>query len=167
MLFWPAGAALVAVWNVFRDPALDHRMVVAGALLPDLVDAPFGGARVGHTLVASVALLLGVMLATRGRRPARRRWLALPIGTFLHLVVDGAWARTDTLWWPLYGWSLDGPLPALDHGPAVLVVEELLGLVALVWFWRRFGLGRPEVRAAFLRTGRLPRDGSEPAGSGC
>lgn len=167
MLLWPAGAALVAVWNIFHDPAIDYRLVVAGALLPDLVDAPFGGARVAHTLVASVALLVAVMLVTRGRRRARRRWLAVPIGTFLHLVFDAAWTRTETLWWPFYGWSLDGRLPGLDHGVGVLVVEEVVGLVALVWFWRRFGLGRPAVRAAFLRTGRLPRDGAEPAGAGC
>jgi hypothetical protein len=156
VLLWPAGAALVAVWNVFRDPAIDHRVVVLGALLPDLVDAPFGGARIAHTLAASAALLVVVMLATRGRRHARRRWLALPIGTFVHLVVDGMWTRTETFWWPAFGWELAGGLPALDHGPAVLLVEEAIGAVALVWFWRRFGLSDPGHRRTFLRTGRLP-----------
>lgn len=165
MLFWPAGAALVIVWNVFRDPSIDHRVVIAGALLPDLLDTPFGGARVAHTLVASVALLMAVMLLTRGLRQARRRWLALPIGTFVHLVVDGAWSHTSTFWWPAFGWELSGPLAPLDRAPALLAIEELVGLAALVWFVRRFGLWQPAARSAFLRTGRLPRDRAGP-GSG-
>jgi membrane-bound metal-dependent hydrolase YbcI (DUF457 family) len=157
MLLWFAGVSLVAVWQVFRDPALDHRVLVAGALLPDVVDAPFGGARVAHTVLASAALLTVVMLATGGRRHARRRWLALPIGTFLHLLADAAWARSQTFWWPLLGRSLKGGLPSFDHGPAVIIVEELVGAACLVWFWRRFNLGDPAIRAQFLRTGRLPR----------
>ena len=166
MVLWPAGMALVAVWLVFRDPAIDHRVVVLGALLPDLVDGPLGGARVAHTLVASVALLTAVMLLThtgRGpgrhsRRAARRRWIFLPVGTFLHLVFDGMWARTTTFWWPAFGWSLSGRLPALDHGAGVLVAQEVAGAVALAWCWSRFGLGERAARAAFWRTGRLPRD---------
>lgn len=171
MVLWFAGMALVAVWLVFRDPAIDHRMVVIGALLPDLVDAPFGGARLMHTLVASAALLAVVMLAThrgvsrperRGRpasrRHARRRWLFLPVGTFLHLVFDGMWIRTEAFWWPAFGWALRGPLPALDHGAGVLVLQEVAGAAALVWCWHRFRLRQPEVRSTFFRTGRLPRD---------
>ena len=39
-----------------------------------------------------------------------------------------------------------------------LALEELVGAGALVWCWRRFGLADPTRRAAFLRSGRLPRD---------
>ena len=120
VILWPAGLALVLVWMIFRDPAIDYRLVVVGALLPDLIDAPFGGARVMHTVVASVVLLVGVMLATRHRRQARRRLLAVPIGTFLHLVLDGMWTRTETFWWPFLGRRLDGGLPPLDRPLAVL-----------------------------------------------
>ena len=167
MLLWPCGMALVIVWVVFHDPAIDYRVVVLGALLPDLGDAPFGGARLAtggpsgtpaHTLVLSVVLLGVVMVATRGHRAARRRWIFLPVGTFLHLVLDGMWTRTDTFWWPAFGWSLDGRLPFLDHGSALLGAEELAGALALGWFWHRFGLGDPENRGRLWRTGRLPRD---------
>jgi membrane-bound metal-dependent hydrolase YbcI (DUF457 family) len=156
--------ALVTVWLVFRDPAIDHRVLLLGAVLPDLVDAPFGGARLLHTLAASAALLVAVMLLTRrtrsgrSRRHLRRRWLFLPVGTFLHLVFDGMWARGQELWWPVLGGALDGPLPALDHGVAVLALQEVAGALALLWCWRRFGLAEPQARASFLRTGRLPRD---------
>lgn len=157
MILWPAGMALVAVWLVFRDPAVDHRMVVAGAVVPDAVDAPFGGARVLHTVVAAAVVLVVVMLATRGHRHARRRWIFLPIGILLHLAFDGMWTETHTFWWPAFGWSLGAPLPALDHGLGVLVAEEVAGAVALGWFWRRFRLGDRAVRTTFWRTGRLPR----------
>lgn len=157
MLFWPAGVALGLVWLVFRDPAFDYRLVVVGALLPDLIDAPFGGARLAHTLVFAVAVLTLVMLGTRGRRHVRRSLLAVPIGIFAHLVADAMWARTETFWYPAFGGPLTGRLPALDHGLAILVLEELAGLLVVAWCWQRFQLGDPKVRRQFLRTGHLPR----------
>jgi len=158
MILWPCGMALVIVWSVFHDPAIDYRVVVLGALLPDIGDAGFGGPRVFHTLAFGVVSLGVVMVATRGHRAARRRWLFLPVGTFLHLVLDGMWARTDTFWWPAFGLGLHGRLPFLDHGVAVLCAEEVAGALAVAWFWRRFRLGDAEVRSRFWRTGRLPRD---------
>ena len=162
MLLWFVGAALVLSWVVFHDPAIDHRVLIAGALLPDLVDAPFGGARVAHTVVASAALLVVVMLATRGRRSARRRWLALPIGTFVHLLADGVWSDKTTFWWPFLGGRLNRPLPSFDHGAALVIIEELAGLAAVVWFARRFRLVHAgPARDAFVHSGRLPRDRAE------
>ena len=159
MLLWFVGVALVLTWAVFHDPAIDHRVLIAGALLPDLVDAPFGGARVAHTVTASAALLVVVMLATRGRRHARRRWLALPIGTFVHLLADGVWSDKTTFWWPFLGGHLNQPLPSFDHAAAVVILEELAGLAAVVWFARRFRLtAAGPARQAFVHTGRLPRD---------
>ena len=72
MFFWFIGTSIAAVWFVFRDPRFDYRLLVVGAVLP-LVDGLFGGARVMHTLVFSLALLAIVMLATIGRRPASAR----------------------------------------------------------------------------------------------
>ena len=159
MLLWFAGGALVAVWQVFKDPAIDYRLVVAGALAPDAVDAVLGGARVLHTLAFSVLLLCGVMLATRGRRGARRRLLALPIGTFLHLVLDAMWARTEVFWWPASGLSFEGAgLPSLSRPVLLLAVQEVAGAAALAWWWARFRLAEPERRAYFVRTGRVGRD---------
>lgn len=158
MLLWFAGGSFLAVWLVFRDPAIDHRLVMAGAVLPDVLDAVTGGPWVGHTVVGSVVLLLGIMLATRGRRLLRRQLLALPIGTFLHLVLDGAWADTETFWWPAFGPDLgEGRLPSLERG-GLAILLELVGLAILVWAHRRFRLGEPERRRHFLRSGRLGRD---------
>ncbi|MGQ0744327.1 MAG: hypothetical protein ACT4OS_08355 [Acidimicrobiales bacterium] len=155
MILWPAGMALALVWGVFRDPAFDHRVVMLGAVLPDLLDGPFGGARVAHTLAFSVVLLVAVMALTRRRRAARRRWLALPIGTFAHLIFDGAWTLTRTFWWPASGSALSDPLPALTRGWTVLVLQELVGLAVLAWFWGRFNLADPQARTYFWATGRV------------
>lgn len=158
MLLWFAGGSFLAVWLVFRDPAIDHRLVMAGALLPDALDALAGGRWLGHTVVASVALLCAIMLATMGRRLLRRQLLAVPIGTFLHLVLDGAWTDTETFWWPALGTELGSrPLPSVERGPSNLVLEAI-GLGILVWAHHRFRLGEPERRRHFLRTGRLGRD---------
>ena len=155
MILWFAGMSLLAVWVVFRDPAIDHRLVIAGALLPDAIDGVTGGPWVMHSVLGSVALLVGVMLATVGRRLVRRRLLALPIGTFVHLVLDGAWTDKGAFWWPFTGWDFGGgSLPSIERGWFGLVLEAA-GAAALVWVHRRFQLGEPARRSAFLRTGRL------------
>ncbi|HEX2040976.1 MAG TPA: metal-dependent hydrolase [Acidimicrobiales bacterium] len=133
MLLWFAGLSVLLVWQVFHDPRIDYRLVVVGALLPDVVDGVLGGARVLHSLSFSVALL-GVVMLVR-RRPLRRRLLAVPIGTFLHLVLDGMWARTDVFWWPFTGWSFgDSALPSFDRSPLLVAAMEVAGLAALWWF---------------------------------
>lgn len=157
MLIFFAGLGALGVWLVFRSPALDYRLVMAGSVLP-VADALSGGVWVLHTLVGSVALLTLVIVGTRGRRLRRRQLIGLPIGTFLHLVLDGVWARTETFWWPFFGTSFEARLPELERSFALFVMMELAGLAALAWCWQRFGLGAPGPRRRFLRTGQLPRD---------
>ena len=166
MFFWYLGLSWVAVWSVFRSPALDYRLVMAGAVLP-VGELPVGTGPL-HTLLAPVVALLVVMLATQGKRLVRRRWLGLPIGMFVHLVLDGAVARPELFWWPLGGGGAFGkPLPELGAG-IWLLVGELIGLGALLWAVGRFGLDDAQRRRVFLRTGQLDRKltGAEPE-SGC
>src|SRR5262245_28306586 len=116
MFLWFAGASFVIVWAVFRSPALDYRLVMLGAVLP-VGEAAIGGPWLLHTLVGGVALLAIVMLATRGRRLVRRRWIGLPIGVLLHLALDGTFMRADLFWWPFLGEALgsDG-VPEWERG---------------------------------------------------
>lgn len=159
MLLWFAGLSFVLVWSVFKDTALDYRLVMAGAVLPDVVDGLAGGARYLHTLIFSVVLLVAVMLVTRSRRLLRRRLLAVPIGTFCHLLLDATWAKQRTFWWPFLGRRLTGRgVPSLARPLVVVALEEAAGLAALVWCWGRFRLSEPERRRQFVRTGRLGRD---------
>ena len=154
MVLWFVGLSLVVVWVVFRSPVLDYRLVAAGSVLP-LADGATGDTRVLHSLVASVVALAVVMLATRRRRLVRRRWLGVPIGMFLHLVLDGTWTRTDLFWWPFAGAGFEAGLPELGRPFGLVVVLELVGGVVLAWWWRRFGLGDGARRQRFLRTGQL------------
>jgi hypothetical protein len=156
MLLWFAGTAFLTAWLVFRDPAFDYRLVMVGAVLPDLFDAAFGGAAVLHSVFGSVVLLVLVILLTVRRRALRRHLIALPIGTFLHLVFDG-FTSSQVFWWPFAGGSLgEHPLPVTSRG-WWNVALELIGLAILVWAWRRFGLTDPRRRRLFLREGRLDR----------
>lgn len=166
MFLWFGGTSLVAMWVVFRDPAIDHRLVVVGALLPDLLDASWGGAAVGHTLAFAVLLLFAVMGLTVGRRSVRRRLLAVPIGWFFHLVFDGAWSDTALFWWPVDGLSFrDVAIPAFDRPVGVTLVMELAGVIALVWAYRRFGLSDGARRSEFARSGRIDRALTNPDSS--
>ena len=155
MLLWFVGLSVALVWLVFQSPALDVRIVAVGALVPWL-DGLTAGTSVLHTLLGSVALLAIVMLATRRRRLLRRRLLGIPIGTFLHLVLDGAWTDAELFWWPFLGTdALGDELPELARSAVTVVAMELAGIAAGVWTWRAFGLGDRAKRDDLVRTGRL------------
>jgi hypothetical protein len=153
MLVWFVTTAVGAVMYVFRDPRFDYRLLVVGSVLP-LLDGLAGGARILHTLVFSVALLVALMLATRGRA-IRSTLLGLPIGTFLHLVFDGAWTDTQVFWWPFAGTSFGGAeLFEVGRGWWSIVLEAF-GVIAAWRLWRRCGLGGAQRRRAFVAYGRL------------
>ena len=154
MFLWFIGTAVITVWYVFRDPRFDYRLLVVGSVLPEL-DALFGGMRWLHSLAFSVVLLGVVMVVSIGRRQLRKLLLGLPIGMLLHLVFDGAWANTAVFWWPFTGTSVgDEPLPSAQRGWWNVPLEAV-GLLLIVWIWRRAGLADAARRRAVLRTGRL------------
>jgi len=158
MFLWFLGVSFAFVWLVFRSPALDYRLVMLGSVFP-LVEVVLGGPRLLHTLVFSVVLLGFVMLATRDKRLVRRRWISLPIGVMMHLVLDGIWTESTVFWWPFFGADFGpGSLPELDRGAPVVVVMEIVGLAALAWCWLTFGLNDPAHRRTFVSTGHLPRE---------
>ena len=124
MLLWFVGTSVATVWIVFRDPTFRFRLVVVGALIPDVIDG-LTGWRVAHSVVSVVVAMAVVMLATYGRRPARKAWLAVVIGLFLHLVFDFA----------------DGSLPAIERGwwNAPL---EVIGAALAVWTSRQVAFAK-------------------------
>ncbi|MEM9893187.1 MAG: hypothetical protein AAF962_20145 [Actinomycetota bacterium] len=157
MLVWFAVVAMVLVAEIFQSPMVDYRMVALGAVLP-LIEVLIGRPIFLHTLAAPVLLLCVVMAATTGRRLVRRRFLGLPIGLFLHLVLDATWANTKLFWWPALGFDLGGEqTPEQANGLVVAVLLELVGIAVAVWAYRRYGLARPDLRRRFLTTGQLDR----------
>ena len=161
MWLWFAFGAIFGVWNVFQSPGLDFRLIAAGALLPVVIDLPFGAQAYAHTLLAAIVVLVVTMLATtgRGRRLRRRHALGLAIGWFSALVLSAAWAHKEVFWWPAFGATR--PDAALFAPWGVVVVEELLGIAAAWWTWTRFGLADADRRRAFLHTGRLTIVGTD------
>jgi len=85
-----------------------------------------------------VAVLVAVMAVTAGRRPIRRRLLAVPIGMFLHLVLDGVFRDTRVFWWPFTGLALPSSrLPSITRGwwnvPLELVGVLIVFVLAPRW----------------------------------
>lgn len=155
MFVWFAVLSVVVTWAVFQSPRLDYRLVALGSVLP-VAEVPFGTGPL-HSLLAPTVVLVAVVLGTVHRRLVRRRWLGLPIGMYMHLLLDGAFASTATFWWPFLGWTTFGSAaPEISRGLWSLVME-IAGLVIGWWAWRRFGLDDPARRSVFLRTGQLDR----------
>ena len=150
---------------------MDLRVLAFGAVLPDLIDKPIGtilftdyfetGRIYAHTLLFAVVLLFGVMALTRRGSAARKRWMALPIGVFFHLLLDMP-LDAETLWWPVLGLEF----PSFAKGAFVdlvayllkspwVVLQELLGLSYLIALYRKAQLGDPERRRDLVDSGRL------------
>ena len=166
MFFWFVGCSVLIVAWVFASPAIDYRLVALGSVLPT-IDLVLDGPWFLHTLLAPVAVMAAVMLGFQGRRLQQRRWLGIPIGMFLYLILDGAWTRTELFWWPVLGTSVDdAALPTWD-GVGVVVIKEAIGLAALAYTVHRYGLTDPSARRELLRTGRLPRASMSAAPPTC
>lgn len=172
MLFFHLGGVLWLFRWVFGDPRVDVRFLLAGALVPDLIDLPFGSLFMGtgevwaHSLVVPSLFMALVLLRTRrGRR--RRAWMALGVGWLLHLLLDGMWVDQEVFLWPLFGDIPKGPLP---FWPAAWEralndpwrwMKEAIGLAYLAWLWVALDLGDKSRRDAVKESGRLPSYANE------
>lgn len=155
MIIWFVSLSIVLTWFVFQSPALDYRMIALGSVVP-LLEVPFGGGPL-HSLAGATVVLTVVMLTTSKRRLVRRQWLGLPIGMYVHLVLDGAFMDQQTFWWPFMGLSFSpGPAPELSRGVLTLVME-IAGIGVAAWGYGRFGLDDPERRRRFFTTGQFDR----------
>lgn len=154
MLFF-AHAGITLATASFSNKArpyfsLDYRLVLLGAVLPDIIDKPLGGIifkdalgsgrAFAHTLLFLLLLVLaGVIVQWKWRKT----WLLiLAGGDFVHLLLDKIWLLPETLFWPVYGWSFPRSNPDLwvDQWLSVLISEpavyipEIIGLLILLAF---------------------------------
>jgi hypothetical protein len=158
MVFWFVCLSIAGVFVIFRDAAMDYRMVSLGALSVDPIDTVVsGGIGPLHSVTVAVGLLALIMVGTIGRRSLRRRLLGVSIGIFAHLVLDGAWLVTKAFWWPIAGAVGARQLPVIERGWVVVAVQEAIGFGIGLWLWRRFRLQTPARRALFFKTGRIDR----------
>ena len=170
MLFWHAGATIAIARYTFRDDRMDLRMLVLGALLPDLIDTPIGlvffdelgSVRLfSHGLLLAAAVMVGVVLSTRRGRP-RKLWMPVAIGLLLHIVLDAMWLDPETLWWPFFGWDFTqaGPASAGDYVASIVGdwrvwAAELAGFAYLSYLYRAGQLSDRDARRAFAASGRI------------
>lgn len=172
MLFWHLGVTAAVVYMALGRRRIDYRVVLLGAILPDVIDKPIGriffentfqtSRLYAHTLAFTLLLfVLALVLAGRGRR----RWFVLPIATLLHLALDSLWNDPATLFWPLFGTTFP-PDPSVNYWLEVLLrpfthpaeaLKEIVGLVCLVYLGVGHGLHRVGIRE-FLRTGLFPAE---------
>jgi hypothetical protein len=172
MFFWHVGATLWLFRWIFRDPKVDIRFLLLGAVLGDLIDLPVGtliladrystGELWFHSLILPTIYLVTVLVLTRrGRR--RRAWMALGIGWLLHLLLDGMWVSQEVFLWPFFGFDIppgEAPFWPLAWERALSDpwrwVCEALGVAYLVWLWFALNLSDPFRRRTTLHSGRLP-----------
>lgn len=178
MLLWHVGASLWLFRWIFKDPKVDIRFLLFGAVLPDLIDLPIGtilladrystGELWAHSLVLPAAYMTVVLLTTRrGRR--RRALMALGVGWLFHLLLDGMWASDTVFLWPFLGRIPSGPQPFWPiaweralHDPWRWA-KEVVGMAYLAWLWIALGLKDNRRRSSVLITGRLPDHVAEEA----
>jgi inner membrane protein len=148
---------------------IDIRILIIGALLPDIIDKPVGvflfrdtfsnGRIFCHTLLFLILITLGGLFLYWSRN---KTWLlVLSFGTFIHLILDQMWLNPRTLLWPLYGFSFERLdlthwiqhiLYTLSTNPMVWI-SELAGVVIVACFvWLLVRRGK---LYAFLRNGQI------------
>ncbi len=170
MLFWHLGGTVAVIRYSFRDDRMDLRLLLVGALLPDIIDTPvglagfgtFGGVRLfSHTILFATAVMMVVVLATRRGRP-RKRWMPLAIGILTHLLLDAMWLDSETLLWPFLGldFAASGFGSAGELVASILTdwrvwALEIVGAGYLAYLVSVGNLTSPEERARFARTGRI------------
>lgn len=172
MLLWHLGTTTLIARYVFRDPEMDLRWLAVGALLPDIVDKPIGSIfwndvfhahrLFAHALVAPVAGLVLVLAVTRRGTASRKAAIALVLGWFVHLFLDGVWVSPEGFLWPLFG--VDFPRTAGSEFGTLLAdlisnplvwVGEAVGAGYLVYLWRTRLRQEGSVRR-FIEDGRIP-----------
>lgn len=154
--------------GVLQKLHLDYRIVLAGSLLPDLIDKPLGlflihdfldlnGRTIGHTLVFNLALVVVGILILKAR--GHLTPLVLAISSSGHLLLDQMWQIPQTLLWPFLGWGFPPGVPNLNDWMMFqltaqwLSIPEVIGLLVLAGF--AVQVYRLRAVGAFVKTGMV------------
>ena len=170
-----APGALVAGWwgenRGFASGAPDLRWLLAGAVLPDIIDKSIGqllfkpyfenGRIFAHTII--ITLLLFVAGTFELKRRDDNRILLLAFGVAGHLFLDRIWLEPTTALWPAMGAFVRHPslrtiLEQIREylGDPAFWATELSGAAFLVVALRYLGVKTRRNMKAFLVSGRSP-----------
>ena len=137
-------------WLITLGKSIDIRLLLIGALIPDIIDKPLGhlffreslsnGRIFSHTLLFLIIITLAGLYLYR--RWTKLWLLVLTFGTLIHLILDQMWQNPQTLLWPFLGSTfpkeditnwLPDILNASTTDP-VIYIPELLGAIIIIWF---------------------------------
>ncbi len=153
----------------FLGDLIDIRLLLIGAILSDIIDKPLGhlifreslgnGRVFGHTLLFLIIISVAGFYLYNQRS---KTWLlTISFGTFMHLILDQMWQSTQTLFWPLFGFTfpkgditgwVENMWKAFITDPGVYIPEIVGGLV-IIWF-ARILLRRGKIQS-FFRHGQI------------
>ena len=170
MLFWHLGLAATIVYMTLGRRRIDYRYILIGAISPDVVDAVLiwtgvvesgSGRGPAHSISAVIVVALAIMLGLRGE--LRQAVFGISVGWLLHLVGDAVWSAPRTFLWPAFGSGFESTpsepyswglfTDPLDH--LAVWAGEVIGFLALVWFWIAFRLGEEDRLRLFMSDGYL------------
>ena len=146
MILWQVAGSIFLFRWIFRDPRVDLRLLILGALVPDVIDFLVGvflgepfRQRWGHALIAPTVAAIVILVTTR-RGPRRRQLMTVIVAWLFHLVLDGVWVREQTFLWPLFGGEFaqwpEGTAWSRARADPWRFLKEGIGLVYLVFLWR-------------------------------
>ena len=131
---------------------IDYRVVLVGAILPDIIDKPIGdflfrstfhNSRIfAHTLVFSAILIfVGLYRLFKLRK---NNILILGLCTSVHLILDSMWLYPGILLWPYYGlrfpqraegnW-INSDIIRLITDPSYYLPEIIGFVIIAYYFW--------------------------------
>jgi hypothetical protein len=169
VILWHAGVAAALVYVTLGRSRIDYRFILAGAVLPDLIDGLLrlsgaidsaSGRGPAHSLITVIAEGVLIILLFRGER--RLAVFGIAVGWLTHLAADGMWDAPKTLLWPLFGGDFEAS-PAEPYSWDVLRfwahpttwLAELAGAALLIWFVVAFRLHDPTRLERFRTDGHL------------
>ncbi len=159
------GLAWLLAW---RSPTrIDYRLVLFGALLPDLIDKPLGYALGLQTRLWAHTLLFLVAILALSLVPRWRGLGLVGFGVATHLLLDEIWDLPNVFWYPAYGWtfpavpfSADVWFQSLLHDPYIQF-GEIAGTILLLAFAWVHGIRSWKTFWDFVRRGILPRSATQ------
>lgn len=172
MILWHLGSTVLIVRYVFRDPDMDLRWVLAGSILPDVIDKPIGSVfftgtfethrLFAHSILFPIVGLAVALIVTRRGTALRRGLIGLVVGAFVHLLLDAVWTAPKAFWWPLFGWEFprildSGLVPLLGRmlSNPLVWAGEAVGAAYLIFVWRRYLSAEGALRRFLRVDGRV------------
>ncbi len=165
--------------KIRRAGKIDYRIVIIGALLPDIIDKPLGlmilsygnGRIIAHTLLFALVLTAIALYMRWNHRfhlcrrtncsscKKNMKLYALSGGTWLHLILDSMWLFPVTLLWPLFGDFQQNNytiymIPSSLNQPYILS-GEIIGVALLAYLAIRSKMYKKTNLMKFIRTGEI------------